>query len=180
MRKFARVIAPALFAVGWLMAVGCGPRAATSGPAGGPAAQAPTAAPLSKDPESKTTPEVPVKDAKADQKASEAKHKEKGPSEDVKITAEALMNELVGNDQAVAKYKGKTLLVEGVVLEVNKEAELVFLKGTNITNVVCEFPSSRKGQLAMCKVGEKVSIRGKFTLKNATGHAVLDKCEVAK
>lgn len=111
---------------------------------------------------------------------AQQKVNKKEAAEALKIAAPDLMNELFANDKAEKKYKGKLLQIEGTVLEVDRPAQVVILKGGQRTNVACEFPSSRKAQLAKCKVGEKVTIRGTFTGTVATGHAAIDKCEVVK
>lgn len=108
----------------------------------------------------------------------------KEPKVDFKIKATDLVFETVdsGPTKVTKKYKGKILLVEGEVMEVHPKLMLVLLKGNKQGKlwVGCDLPASQKEKIDKLKVGEKVTIRGRFTYVNGTGNPELDRCEIVK
>jgi hypothetical protein len=87
------------------------------------------------------------------------------------IKAVELTKELAKDEKATkAKYKGKTLVVEGKVVQVETDPDKVLTlwlaghneKDKNAIRVVCRFPADLEAQIKKVKKGDTVRVRGEF------------------
>jgi len=97
------------------------------------------------------------------------------------ITANHLVNEYVQNEVAAdAKYKGRTIIVSGMVTGIGLDLfddAYVIIGGTDaIDGIQCSFPDSEKGSVSKLVKGQIIDVRGVVTGK--LGNLFLDKCKI--
>jgi hypothetical protein len=89
-----------------------------------------------------------------------------GPDPSIPVTADQLTEAYAADTKAAdAKYKGKWLLVEGVVLELRADEASVILAGAgkkdgNPLRVSASYPDNRKTDFATLKKGDRAKVKG--------------------
>jgi tRNA_anti-like len=89
-----------------------------------------------------------------------------GPDPAIPVTADQLTEAYAADTKAAdAKYKGKWVFVEGVVLELRPDEASVILAGAgkkdgNSLRVSASYPDNRKKDFAALKKGDKAKIKG--------------------
>lgn len=113
----------------------------------------------------------------------------KAPAPDFKLTAEAFAKEAkearTDAKAFVAKYKGKTVEIDGTVSQVTVPDRVLMFTGYKEKGAVglgeraaALVPEKLDAQLRALALGQQVTVRGTFTRTNAI--AALDKCEIVK
>ena len=99
-----------------------------------------------------------------------------------RITANALFAEYKANEVAAdAKYKGKIVIVSGVIQKIGKDvldqAYIVIGGKGFLDGVQCTFAESQNASIARLSKGQKVTVKGEVKGK-MMGHILVSKCSL--
>jgi hypothetical protein len=104
-----------------------------------------------------------------------------GQAPDYRTTADALFSEFKENEVAAdAKYKGKIVVVSGVIQAIGKDvmdqAYIVLGGGGFLDGVQCTFTESQNASVGSLTKGESVSVKGEISGK--MGNVLITKCSL--